>query len=649
MIKIMFYLTLKCLKKWRQSRVSGRLVFVFLLIWANLSFAETYPSTLLTMGRDNKPVALEPYAQILVDPTGQITPNELVFSETAKQFKPLGRSFSLGFTDSTVWLKFEMQSLEAGEWWLQVSQSILEDVKLFNMDAQGRWIEHDGHPLLRSNIEIDTRRPTFPIQLTPEKPKLLLLRIQSRTSLASKFSLWTPNSLAAQVSKESFVWGLIFGAYLLVIVFYALFALWTRERSYITYAALIFVNFMAGFLTDTWNYVLGFSFEPRFQTTILGVFVSLAPWASLAFLTVYLQTHKVWPMGTKILMRICAVTSIIGVSASLMSYYRESALLIQSFSIILVFFNTLAMAYLTIKGNKKAQLLLFAFSIFHFTVAWRFMRNMGYIEPNYFNEHAYQIGAFIHMLILSTGIFSNYNSLRRETEKQQAKAQAETVLRLRQSEFLSMVSHEVKTPLSVISATADNLQITPGLPISAATRINKIVRNCTKIQDIFQNYLDNEQLLNSKSPFNFKILNISTLALSMAQEFKDTHGINIHVTAPKPVNVLGDYRLISIAITNLLSNAHKYSPENSPIHIVLSTSNNLGFITVTDEGPGIDPHDFPNIFDAYYRGRNAGTTQGSGLGLHLVRYISEQHEGHVEAHIRDTGGMRFTISLPLAP
>ena len=72
-------------------------------------------------------------------------------------------------------------------------------------------------------------------------------------------------------------------------------------------------------------------------------------------------------------------------------------------------------------------------------------------------------------------------------------------------------------------------------------------------------------------------------------------------------------------------------------------------IIVTDNGPGIEADDLSNIFKPYYRGSNSGRQQGSGLGLHLVRYIAEQHQGSASAMLQTGGGMKFVISLPFNP
>lgn len=593
------------------------------------------------------PMALEPYAQMLVDPSGRLTPDDLAFTDARDGFSPMNQPLALGFSEAVVWVKWQLSSAVAGEWWLRVEQPLLEDVRLYILTDKGGWDEQRGHPLTRNpHSGPESRQPTFAVFLQPERPALLLLRIQSRTSLATTFTLGSPNTLSAQNTRQSFVWGLLFGSYALVVLFYAVFALWTRERVYVLYTALIFINLAAALLTDAWNYELGLSLPATWQTTVLGAFISLAPLASLAFQAQYLETHQRWPKCTRAYLWLCAGASAFGLAATLLMHYRLAAIFIQSFSIAMALFNTGLAIFLSLKKDRRAQLLLVAFGIFHLCVGWRYLRNMGLITPSALNEHAYQIGAFLTMLILSTGIFSGYTRMRRESARQQARAAAESRLRHQQTQFLSLVAHEVKNPLAVIGATTDNLQITPGMPASALQRVEKIARNGDKIRDIFQSYLDTQQLLNGNLPLQFNTLALAPFLRSITADFESSHAQAIHLEANEDASVRADMALLSIAINNLLNNAAKYGGPDHAIRVRLKTQGEWVEISVIDQGPGIHPHDLPHLFDPYFRGRNAKPNQGSGLGLHLVRYIVERHDGGVSAHVNASGGMRFTITMP---
>jgi signal transduction histidine kinase len=293
------------------------------------------------------------------------------------------------------------------------------------------------------------------------------------------------------------------------------------------------------------------------------------------------------------------------------------------------------------------RLMLLAFSLFYMGIVWRYMRNIGLIEPTWWNENVYQVGAFMHMMVMSTGIFSSYNALRRRSEQERARADAQEKQRERQYEFLGMVSHEVRTPLTVISASADNLLIDPSLTVSAKNRVHKIVRHSENLQKLFNTYLNNERLLNGDTAIRMSEVNIGALCEALVQDMHDTHGLDIRLDTPSLLTLDGDADLLRVAISNLLENARKHALTPSDMALCVRRAGDWVHISVTDEGPGVDERDMPFIFDAYFRGQGANTSVGSGLGLHLVQFIAQQHQGRVYAKKRQPRGMEFVIEIPL--
>ncbi|HNM96544.1 MAG TPA: sensor histidine kinase, partial [Marmoricola sp.] len=112
-----------------------------------------------------------------------------------------------------------------------------------------------------------------------------------------------------------------------------------------------------------------------------------------------------------------------------------------------------------------------------------------------------------------------------------------------------------------------------------------------------------------------------------------------------PWVVVGDANALERAITNLLDNAAKWSPEGGTVHVELSE----GTLVVSDEGHGIAPDDLPLVFDRFYRSSDARSMPGSGLGLSIVKSVAERHGGSVRAGTAPGGGAAFWFSLPGEP
>ena len=109
--------------------------------------------------------------------------------------------------------------------------------------------------------------------------------------------------------------------------------------------------------------------------------------------------------------------------------------------------------------------------------------------------------------------------------------------------------------------------------------------------------------------------------------------------------VVGEPSALERAVTNLLDNAAKWSPDGGTISVRLDD----GVLTVDDQGPGIAPEDLPHVFERFWRSKESRSMPGSGLGLSIVRQVVERHGGSVQAGASPSGGARVTLRLPGTP
>lgn len=595
-------------------------------------------------------VSLEPHTTWLRDAEGKLTVQEVSASALASQFTPLKGPLSLGFTRSVAWIRLDLTSAESAQWLLNVGNPILEDVRLYERDTDGAWqVRHGTLSDQGEPRDLDYRKPLFKLNLTAGGQSVFYLRLASRTAMVTNLQLTAPETLFEADTRESFVWGLVFGAYFLVMFFYSAFWVWTRERVHLYYVMYVGINLSAAFLTGHWGDMLGLNINANIHTLMLGVFICLSLWIAPVFSASYLKTHRIWPRATRWVLRACASISVASIGVVLLGFYGQGVMTIQIASMLLIFVTIAVSGHLAWKGDPKGQLLLVAFSLFYMGVIWRYMRNIGLIEPTWWNENVYQIGAFVHMMVMSTGIFSSYNTLRQKSEQDQARAKAQELQRQRQYEFLGMVSHEVRTPLTVITASADNLLLDSSVSSSTKGRVEKIIRHCGKLQHLFDSYLDNERLLNGDKPIVMAEVDLTALCEAAVQDMSDAHGVTVGFETDLLPKVVCNSDLVKVAITNLLENARKHSTQPLGITLQLRRTESMAMISVTDEGQGVDDQDMPFIFEAYYRGKGAYPSKGSGLGLHLVKFIAEQHKGSVHAVKLEPQGMQFVFEIPIGP
>jgi PAS domain S-box-containing protein len=218
--------------------------------------------------------------------------------------------------------------------------------------------------------------------------------------------------------------------------------------------------------------------------------------------------------------------------------------------------------------------------------------------------------------------------------------------------FISVISHELKTPVSVIKGYASTLGRDDVEWDAKTVRsgMGVIEEETNKLAELIDNMLDVSRLQIGTFRLDFGPVAMDQLCEKVAQKFRPQtamHQITVDFPADFPV-IQGDVRRLSQVLDNLISNAIKYSPKGGAIIISGEELTNGVQISVRDEGIGLDPAKQEMIFDRFYRVDNALTrdTQGAGLGLYIVRSILEAHGGHIWVESESGKGTTFNFELP---
>lgn len=217
-----------------------------------------------------------------------------------------------------------------------------------------------------------------------------------------------------------------------------------------------------------------------------------------------------------------------------------------------------------------------------------------------------------------------------------------------QSDFVSNVSHEFKTPINAIEGYAMLLQDTSQTAAEHNDYIDNILLNTRRLSDLTGNILllsrlDNQVLPESKTLFRLdEQLRQSILLLENQWEPKE---IEFDVELDEISYLSNDSMMLQVW-NNLIGNAIKFSPYNGLIRITLKAEGEDILCAIEDEGPGINEADMPHIFDKFYQSDSSHKQEGNGLGLALVKRIVEACNGHVTVENLPTGGCRFTVHLP---
>ena len=220
------------------------------------------------------------------------------------------------------------------------------------------------------------------------------------------------------------------------------------------------------------------------------------------------------------------------------------------------------------------------------------------------------------------------------------------------SALLSSVSHDLRTPLAVIKGAASNL-LDRSVAWDAATtrslletidaeadRLNRLVRNLLEMSR-----LEAGALSRNREPV--AVSDILGATLARLRPLLLAHPVTLHVPPGLP-DVTADPVQLELVITNLLENAAKYAPRETPIEAGARVRGDMLDISIADRGPGIPPGDEERIFEKFYRaGSPDHRPGGSGLGLAIAKGIVEAHGGRIHARNRPGGGAEITVSLPV--
>lgn len=235
-------------------------------------------------------------------------------------------------------------------------------------------------------------------------------------------------------------------------------------------------------------------------------------------------------------------------------------------------------------------------------------------------------------------IYDSFNSMVRELST------TETL----QTDFISDVSHEFKTPINAIEGYASLLEGEPS-PEEQRAYVEKILFNTRRLSALTGNILllsklSNQSILPQKTQFRLDE-QIRQAIVALEQKWSEKElGFEVEL-AETPF--FGYESLLPHVWTNLIGNAVKFSPKGGEIRIKMMRTEGAVVFTIEDDGPGIVPGDEEHIFTKFYQSESSHGMEGNGLGLALVRQIVEMSGGSVDVRNLEAGGCRFTVRLPL--
>lgn len=216
------------------------------------------------------------------------------------------------------------------------------------------------------------------------------------------------------------------------------------------------------------------------------------------------------------------------------------------------------------------------------------------------------------------------------------------------TDFISNVSHELKTPLAVMQNYGTMLQ-QPGLSEEKRIEYAKSVSDaCRRLANLITNILKLNKLENQQIFPAIKEYDLSEQLVECLLQFENVwekKNIDIDTDIPDGVSIRADAELLTLVWNNLLSNAFKFTEEGGTVRLTLTADEEYAVVKVSDTGCGMSPEVGAHIFDKFYQGDTSHATQGNGLGLALVKRVVDIMRGEIGVESVYGQGSTFTIKI----
>ncbi|WP_235297828.1 ATP-binding protein [Portibacter marinus] len=635
---------------------------------------------------------LDQHIKILPDPEGKLDIEEVI-KDTTLSWKPLKRSeleFDLPYviapsleTSPVYWGRLQVMAKDTLTDWILN----LED-RLFYAGAWGRgngrvdlYAYSDDQLLFHkmSGTNVLNKEKEFPKEWYLHKFKFdipvnktvdLYLRVEENQAAVYPFFNVT-------LRKEGFTHyhplrnptignqTLLGGAAIVLLIYHLALFFFLKDRVYLTYSIWLFVISMNFFLLDL-NYsdpLTSNLIRWRFTFWIINSTSNL--FFFWLFGKSFVRSKEKFPLLDRFLMAYLTLFLLQLIVAGFMAFHKFN---VEFGSVI---FNMKMMAVLASMGMIFSAVLIFKndrlaryfgigsfFGIgFHLLGA---LWGLGIIQLNFL---PFNFGTFILMIAISFLLAFRQQQLASEqtsrmVDAEKAKAEADRIKDLDnlKTKFFSNVSHEFRTPISLILGPLEQAKSKNENNSQEYINLKKrsydiITKNAKRLQNLVDQLLDLSKLEGTHLKLKLEKGRLQSFSHSIINGFENMAArkqIHLNITGGEEIEeVFFDRDKLEKIITNLISNAIKYTPENGTVSINISVARDYFTLEVKDTGKGISSSETSKIFDRFYRAE--GTEQkGSGIGLALVKELVELHNGFIHVNSVLGSGTSFKVKIPCA-
>ena len=583
------------------------------------------------------------------DASGLLTAADL--QSHPERFQAMPGSMGKGFTRAACWLRLPLHRQQGPTvWWFALPTPYLDDVQLYLFAADGSvQVRHTGDR--QPFASRDARFGSFYFHFqVPQGDSTLLVRVKTSSSMMVMLKLQPgdqfPTSPATIWLISGIYLGIIFTALLLSLVHVLL----SRERIYLLYMLYLVVQFMVGAAVTGMLAEFVLPDRPLLADRLVGFCAGMLVLLSMTFFWRLLRLGD----GYRWLLGFFGLTATAGLLAALAAlegdWYGRVAPVMYACLLVTTTLAILPMVRRLRHGQGEDRMFALSFAAYVLFV-WTTVPSLsGMALAGEAGLYLAQVANMVHLAALQVSMVMHVRRLEQDAVIARQQADQQQRLAEDQEQFLTMITQELRTPLSIIDAASRSLRLhDEGAARVREQRYSRIA-DAVHRMDLLVRLTLSRARLGEESGDALELVDLAALTRQIIGQMPgELQSRIVFDGGSTPALVRAQPALLQFALINLLDNACKYSPAGTPVNVVIALWPAQGQVSwsISDQGPGVPPEDRQRIFEKYYRAGDRTGKPGLGLGLFIARSLIERYRGQLQ-YREQPGGACFELRLPLS-
>lgn len=627
------------------------LIFILLLSICSLSQADNLKQLDLSLASSiNTAFALQYYA----DTEGLNDLAQIKHIANRKWRDVEGESFNAGYTPAAIWLRFSVHNA-SGEPIERVIEAGRPTYRSYDVYyTRGDKVLqtfHLGTEQPYAQRPIKSLHFTTPLQLQAGENLDIYLRIKSDASLQVPLFVKEPGEFAEAELQLNILYGIYYGAIIIMVLFNLLVFSSVKERTYLYYVCFVgsFGLFQAALHGTAFRYLWPNSLF--WEEHALSTLICISQFFLCLFAMSFLGLEKQQKNINKLL-QITAAIYLLLLSISLFAEQRSILKISVGLSMLAQLLAIYGGYRSWRQGYRPATFFLIAWSVLFASLLVNALSKLGIVGYSLTTENSMALGSFMESFLLTLALADRFNHIRHEKNVSERKAMQAQMLARAKSEMLTVMSHEIRTPMNGVLGVAQLMRDT-NLDEEQSQLLDTIDQSGRALLGLLNNVLDLSKLEAGKMQLESIELNLQNMldeTITMFSPMANEKKISLwgYCETNVPASIDCDPTRLRQILINLLGNSFKFT-EHGSIIVCLSYQKPHLKLSVTDTGIGIADNIKQNLFMPFSQADSSTTREygGTGLGLSISRMLTELMGGEIGVESRQHHGSTFWIRIPV--